>query len=174
MSWSMYSLPYTNSSSSTRHLKIRKKKTTKAYDNCNKSLYFGTSKLHKIVLQLILRKVQLQSRLDAADTLAETNKSLFICTTYTSNSHFVTILEEHSLLVALDGNGILTIVALLQETSKLRRRGTANSARAQQVTGLERTSVDGVVCEHLWEGPHQVSSVGFAHCGLLPDAASMG
>ena len=90
--------------------------------------YLGRSKLPKIAFEMSLRKLQLQSRLDAADALAKTNESLFICAAYASDSHFVTVFEENPLLVALNSNDVLSVVALLQETSKLRWRGTANGA----------------------------------------------
>lgn len=90
-------------------------------------------------------KVQLDRWLNASNAFPKPHQSFIISPTHTPDRNLVAVLEEHSLLAAIQYDWFLAILALFDKTAVLGWRSSTDGSRTQEVAGIERTPVDCVM-----------------------------
>jgi hypothetical protein len=112
---------------------------------------------------LLSIEAQLQCWLNPSYTLSKPDKCFLICTTNAPDRDLVTVFKERPFLSAIQCERLLAILALLEEASILSSCLSTDGTRSEQVSWVEGTAIDGVMCQHLWERPHQIPCVHFRY-----------
>jgi hypothetical protein len=79
----------------------------------------------------------------------------------------ITILDKATHTTFFKLNISFAALGHFQQATALARLCAANSSGAQQVSGPEGASTDGMVCNHLWERPKKISAARLGQINMI-------